>query len=496
MGRSLRSRLFTNHLLVLALGMGVAAALSWWAVETLYLNTQRDNLLAQAELAAAALGGQPLAATAAEPYVQTANVLPGIHTRVLGAQGAVVVGLSATQGAGPVQAPLAENAPEVTAEDLLRRQEIQLALQGQATTAVRRVATAGGRRVLYAAAPIVEADGTVSGLVYLATPLPATGLPPGMMRGLAAAVLVALSLAALAASLLARRIASPVEGVAIAAASVSAGDLDRQVPVERGIRELASLGLAFNQMTKSLRQSNQAKNAFVADVTHELRTPLTVIKGTIETLEDGALNDLAGRGPLLASMQRETERLIRLVNQLLVLVRADAGTLSISLQPVDLSDVARARCQQLSALAAERRVSLLVSVEAGAPACVLGDRDRLAQVMDNLLDNAIRYSPAGSTVAVELRAQRDEWVCSIRDAGPGIPAEHLPLVFERFYRADASRNRQSGGAGLGLAIARALVSAQGGQIRAECPAGGGTIVRFSLPAHANCHGTDNLQTPS
>jgi signal transduction histidine kinase len=191
-------------------------------------------------------------------------------------------------------------------------------------------------------------------------------------------------------------------------------------------------------------------------------------------------------------MQRETERLIRLVNQLLVLVRADAGTLSISLQPVDLSDVARARCQQLAALAAGRRVSLLVSVEASAPACVLGDRDRLAQVLDNLLDNAIRYSPAGSTVAVELRPQQDEVVCSVHDAGPGIPAEHLPFVFERFYRADASRNRQSGGAGLGLAIARALLKAQGGQISVECPAGGGTIVRFSLPARADCHETDNL----
>ncbi len=492
MGSSLRSRLFANHLVVLMLGMGLAAALSWWAVETLYLNTQRDNLLAQAELTAAALGGQSLPATPAEPYLQTANLLPGIHTRVLGEQGAVIVGLSATQGVGPVQAPLAENVPGLTAEDLLQRQEISLALQGQASTAIRRVTTAGGRRVLYAAAPIVAADGTVSGLVYLATPLPTTGLPPSMIRGLAAAILVALSMAALAASLLARRIASPVEGVAVAAASVSAGDLNRKVPVEPGIRELASLSQAFNQMTESLRQSNQAKNAFVADVTHELRTPLTVIKGTIETLEDGALNDLAGRGPLLASMQRETERLIRLVNQLLVLVRADAGTLSISLQPVDLSDVARARCQQFAALAAGRRVSLSVSVDGAAPACVLGDRDQLAQVLDNLLDNAIRYSPAGSTVAIKLRPQRGNWACSIRDAGPGIPAEHLPFVFERFYRADASRNRQSGGAGLGLAIARALVQAQGGQIRAECPAGGGTLVRFSLPANADCHETDNL----
>ncbi|MCJ7512100.1 MAG: ATP-binding protein [Anaerolineales bacterium] len=490
MPASLRTRLFANHLAVLLLGMGLAALLSWRAVEALYVNTQRENLLAQAQLTAAALQGQELPIASGEPYSQTANVLPGIHTRLLGDQGAVIVGLSATQAGDPVQVPLAENAPFTTPEELLQRPEIAQALQGHPATAIRRVATAQGRRVLYAAAPIRDGGTTVSALVYLAMPLPASGLPASLLLSLAAAALVAVVLAGIAGSLLARRIARPVEEVARAAAAVSTGDLSQHVPAQAGLRELNGLGQAFNRMTENLRHSDQAKNAFVADVTHELRTPLTVIKGTIETLEDGALNDLAGRGPLLASMQRETERLIRLVNDLLVLMRADAGTLQMRLQPLDLADLARARCAHLAAMAAGRKAVLSVRVEETAASCVLGDRDRLSQVLDNLLDNALRYSPEGSTVTVEIHRQGDECECAVHDRGPGISEEHLPLVFERFYRADASRNRQSGGAGLGLAIAKALILAQGGRITAECPPGDGTILRFFLPVGGDCHATD------
>ena len=125
-----------------------------------------------------------------------------------------------------------------------------------------------------------------------------------------------------------------------------------------------------------------------------------------------------------------------------------------------------------------------------ATAFVLADADRLSQVLDNLLDNAMRYSPDGSTVLVEIRREGDECDCAVSDCGPGIPEEHLPLIFERFYRVDASRNRQSGGAGLGLAIARSLIQAQGGRIDAEAHPGGGTTLRFVLPAGGDCHATD------
>jgi signal transduction histidine kinase len=423
--------------------------------------------LAQASLTAAALRGQPLPAFT-QPYSQTSNVMPGIHTRLLSDQG-VVIQLPLSE----IAAPPAENSVPVSPQELQQRPEIVQAMQGQAATAIR---TVQNRRVLYAAAPVLDDAETVTGLVYLAMPLPATGLPLNFALELAGAALAAVILALLAGTLLARRITAPVEEISHAAASV---DLTKPVPTESGISELDGLGRAFNAMTESLRQSDQAKNAFIADVTHELRTPLTVIKGTIETLEDGALDDVAGRGPLLDSMQRETERLIRLVNDLLVLTRADAGTLNMDREQLDLVELARARCDRLSALAARREVHLAVTGAESAP--VWGDADRLSQVLDNLLDNAIRYSPEGSTVTIEIRSNENECQCAVSDCGAGIPEKHLPFIFDRFYRADASRNRQTGGAGLGLAIVKALVLAQGGQINAESVVGTGTTIRFTLP---------------
>lgn len=472
---ALRTRLFLNTLIILGLGMSLAALLSWSAVEAVYLDNQRENLLAQASLTAAALQGQSLPGGATQPYLQTTNLAPGIHTRLLAEQGAVILSLPLLPG-DDLTLP-AEDSSAVSPQALLARPEIMQAMQGQAATAIRSVS---GRRVLYAAAPVVGADGAVSGLVYLAMPLPASGLPVNLALGLVGAALAAGILALIAGTLLARRIIAPVEAISSAAAAVSAGGLHESVPAESGIRELNALGQSFNAMTASLRQSDQAKNAFVADVTHELRTPLTVIQGTIETLQDGAVDDVTGRGALLDSMQHETERLARLVNDLLVLARADAGTLNMDIQSLDLVELARARCEHLAGLAARRQVRL--EVVGAESAGVLGDADRLAQVLDNLLDNAIRYSPENSSVTVEIHSDAQECQCAVRDRGAGIPEKHLPFIFDRFYRADASRNRQSGGAGLGLAIVRALVAAQGGHINAESAPGQGTTLRFCLPA--------------
>ena len=485
MRSSLQSRLTLSFLAVLLAGMGLAGMLAWWTVEQLYLNTQRDNLLAQARLTAAALQGESLPAVPVEPYTQTANVAPGIHSRVLGEQGAVVIGLPVATGAASLQVPAAENAGLVDSAELLQRPEIQRALQGEAATAVRRVLAAGNRRVLYAAAPVLDDDGNLAGIAYLATPLPPGGIPPAAVLQLVGAILAAVLLAAVAGILLARRIAQPLVRLARAAEAVRQGDLMQSVPADPAVAELHTLGDSFNAMTASLRRSDQAKNAFLADVTHELRTPLTVIKGTIETLEDGALDDAEGRGPLLASMERETDRLIRLVGELLVLTRADAGALGLKLRPVDLLDLARQRCATLGAVAARRGLELRIQAGEGEAAgrfVVQGDSDRLAQVLDNLLDNAIRHAPDRSPVTIELRAEPDDVRCSVQDDGPGIPPEHLPFIFERFYRADAARDRAAGGAGLGLAIARALVEAHGGRIEAESAPGRGTTLTFCLPA--------------
>jgi two-component system, OmpR family, sensor histidine kinase BaeS len=476
MSTSIRSRLFMSILAVVLVGMGLASVLAWQSVEGMYLDTQRENLLAQARMSAAALEGQPIPIESTQAYSQTSNVLPGIHTHLLAEAGGVIVTYP-FQGAA-IAVPPVENTASVSAKDLSQRTEIVCALQGQAATAIRKVDSAAGRRVLYAAAPVLGTDGKVNGAVYLAMPLPMGGLPSDLLWKLIGAFLAAAFLAIISGMLIARRVARPVEAISQAALAVSSGDLDLKVSEQNQIRELDTLGKAFNTMTASLRQSDQVRNAFIADVTHELRTPLTVIKGTIETLEDGALDDIEGRGPLLVSMQQETERLIRLVNDLLVLTRADAGSLNLDLAAVDLAELARARCQNLSGLAGQRGIRLEVT---GAASQVKGDIDRLSQVLDNLLDNAIRYSPEGGTILVEVWENGAEVYCSVTDQGPGIPSQHLSYIFERFYRVEPSRNRKSGGAGLGLAIAQALVWTHGGRIWAESSPGRGTTIIFCVP---------------
>jgi len=486
MRTSLRIRLFLNTLAVLLAGMTLAAVLSWLAVERLYISTQQENLLAQARLTAMALQGMVLPTDPLNPYSQTTNALPGIHTRLLTEQGGVAIAFPLPAGQTSVQVPSAEPAGYVSSAELLQRPEVRQALQGQATAAVRRIQPVG-RNVLYAAAPISGENGEITGIVYLAMPLPPAGLPSTVIIQLAGVVLLAVGLAVVAGVLLARRIARPLEGFVLAAQAVSNGNLRQRVPAEGGISELNRLGEAFNTMTDSLQHSEQARNAFLADVTHELRTPLTVIKGTAETLQDGAFDDPDGRVPLLASMQRETDRLIRMVNDLLVLTRADAGALQLNLRPFDLAELARSRCNLLAALAARRGVVVRVACGEGE-ACALGDSDRLVQVLDNLLDNAICHAPEGSAVTVTVQREKEHVLCAVEDHGPGIPAEHLPFIFERFYRVDSSRNRNTGGAGLGLAIVRALVLAQGGSITAQSVEGEGTTITFRLPA-ADCHRT-------
>jgi signal transduction histidine kinase len=472
--RSIRARLSFNYLFVLILGMTLAGLLVWWAVGDLYINTQRENLLAQAKLIAAGLQDAPLPTEPAEPYSQTANVSPGMHTRLISDSGAVVLGLPLADQM--IQLSESDQFASIPPSELVQRPEIESALNGTPATALRNVIE--NQRVLYAAAPVQNSDGKIVGIVYIATPLPSAGLPFRVILQLIGAVAVAVLIAALAGSLLARKISIPLEELAGAAHAVSSGDLKQQISTYTDISELQSLGQTFNEMVDNLRQSDETKKAFIADVTHELRTPLTVIKGTIETLEDGALDDLEGRGSLLNAMMRETDRLIRMVNELLVLTRADAGSLPLNIQDLDLTELAQIRCESLRRTAAQQNVELKVQ---GQSQMISADPDRLSQVLDNLLANAIRHAPQHSTIVVNIQSKIKEVECSVSDSGPGIPANHLPLIFDRFYRVESSRDRLSGGTGLGLAIARALVMAHGGNIFATSTEGKGTTVTFWLP---------------
>jgi signal transduction histidine kinase len=293
--------------------------------------------------------------------------------------------------------------------------------------------------------------------------------------------LIALLLSIAVGLLLSGAIARPVRRLTAAAGAVARGDLDQQVPV-RSRDELGRLSRAFNDMTARLRSARQMQTDFVANVSHELRTPLTAIKGTVETLRDGAVDDPQVRDRFLETVEDETDRLIRLVNDLLTLSRADSAALNLQRQPLDLVHLAQATTVKLAAQAAGRDITLQVEASPDAP-LALADPDRIEQVLVNLLDNACKYSPHSGTVTVRVQGTQDQKVrVEVEDRGIGIPAEELPRIGERFYRADRARSRAEGGSGLGLAIAQALVEAHGGHLTLQSEEGQGTVAAFTLPS--------------
>jgi signal transduction histidine kinase len=334
---------------------------------------------------------------------------------------------------------------------------------------------------MHVAQPIFV-EGRLSGVVYLSQPLRdvVVVMQDLRIRWLASTV-IALALSGVAGLLLSRAIARPVSRLTEAAGAVAQGQLDQQVPV--GSRdELGRLSETFNEMTDRLKAARQMQTDFVANVSHELRTPLTAVKGLVETLRDGAVNDPEVRDRFLETVEDETDRLTRLVNDLLILSRADSQALNLQRERLDMVELVEATVARMAPQAEAQGLALRVGAEpGGAPA--LADPDRMEQVLVNLLDNAIKYSRPGGQVTVEVGSAQDRGVqVQIRDEGMGIPAEDLARVGERFYRADKARSRTKGGSGLGLAIARALVEAHGGELRLESHEGRGTTVVLTLPA--------------
>lgn len=275
---------------------------------------------------------------------------------------------------------------------------------------------------------------------------------------------------------LARRIVRPVEELTEAARQLEGGELSRRVAVSSH-DEIGLLGRAFNAMAESIERNEALRKQMTSDVAHELRTPLNNISGYLEAIADGVV---APTPAVVESLQEEADLLVRLVNDLEQLTLADAGHQVLSRGRVSLSEIVERSVALLSPRAKSGNVAFETFLARGA--VVEGDAGRLAQVCRNLLENAVRHTPAGGTVQARVRREDDTVVLEVADSGPGIGAEHLPFIFERFYRADASRNRATGGAGLGLAIVRQLVEAHGGVVTASNRIGGGALFRVALPA--------------
>lgn len=224
-----------------------------------------------------------------------------------------------------------------------------------------------------------------------------------------------------------------------------------------------------------IRQMEKMRRDFVANVSHELRTPVTVIKGYAETLLAGALENPGQAAKFVGIIQAHSDRLATLVGDLLVLSQLESGTIVLESRKVSLGDIAEHVVALLEQKIAAKRIKVDISALGGAPD-VIGDPVRLEQVLINLVDNAVKYTPAGGSVTLAATSEGDQVVCSVRDTGIGIPAKDLPRIFERFYRVDAARSRDEGGTGLGLSIVKHIVQLQGGSVSVKSSGQGSTFL--------------------
>lgn len=353
-------------------------------------------------------------------------------------------------------------------------------------------------KLLLAQALVIVAGAATLALVALA-------LAPGLFRGhvrdalgavpadvsrhldraFGDAVLVALAVAIVAATLtaaavsvfLSARIVRPLRQLARAAERISGGSYGERVPVA-GSDELTVLATSFNHMAGSLESAELRRRRLLSDLAHELRTPLATIEGYVEGVRDGVVPATA---ETWAVLEAESRRLRRLVDDLQKVSRAEERQLDLRTRPLAPAALVEAAAREAGPAYAAKQVQLVESAGGRLPLLDV-DPDRIGEVLANLLDNALRHTPAGGRVQVRATRRGDGVEIAVEDSGEGIAPEHLTRVFERFYRVDSGRARAQGGSGIGLAIARALVEAHGGTLRAESDgAGAGARFILSLP---------------
>ncbi len=300
-------------------------------------------------------------------------------------------------------------------------------------------------------------------------------LARALLVSLAVAVAAALLTTLAVSAFITRRLTRPVQQMAAAAAQIAAGAYGTRIPPSGLGSEFATLDNAFNRMAAALEGTERRRRELLADLAHELRTPIATLGSFLEGIEDGIIPADQGTWQTL---RQQTGRLRRLADDIDTVSRAEERQTSLHLQAVDLNQVVDDALRAGAAGYADKTVTLRHH-RAKAPAEVEADPDRLREVLDNLLANALRHTPPGGTVTVTTTTGPNNVGVVVADTGEGIAAEHLPHLFDRFYRADPARSRAHGGSGIGLTIARALIEAHGGTITADS-AGPGAGARFTI----------------
>ena len=539
--RSLRSKILLSHLAVIFIAAIITGFSLLSLAEFYFLNALENSLVSQASVITQSLFPQLLVGA---PDPQNDPAFNAIQQQVIGNLNVQVISpsdmLESEAAASLSQAELnslraftIELSATIETRFLLIDQEgttvissadldlepykeipaTRDAFGGQMSSSVEKIKDEDW---LFVATPLLQQDDTVA-VLLLGHPLrDIAAVLTDLRSRLILAVGIAIPLASLLALSLSRNLLRPVNVLAEAARGMQVGDFDVPLSVER-LDELGQLSRTFDSMRSRLVEVEKLRTQFISDVSHELRTPLTAIKGLTESLQDGAVEDPEVRVRFLDSIERETDRLIRMTNDLLTLTRVDAGGMKLKLESLDLRKILDDTKTKLSPEAKRRRVQIQMELP-NVPVFVTADQDRIDQVLTNILDNALKHSPADEGILVTLRdvSQKKQGtsdsgrldpasflnetskptmhheshiVVCVEDRGTGVPAKDLPHIFERFYRAGYSRSRDHGGSGLGLAIARAIMEAHGGHIQLLSPSPGwdgernpGTTVILMLPA--------------
>ncbi|MDR6884668.1 HAMP domain-containing sensor histidine kinase [Bacillus sp. 3255] len=359
-----------------------------------------------------------------------------------------------------------------------RKEWLEKVLAGNQVTARGNFAPNSTVKMLIVGRP-VTLENRVAGAIFLYTPIINI---QGTINDINRAIFVsAISVALLAIAVLyfvSRHFVRPIQLMSKTAEALALGDFSGRVPV-RGKDEIASLSGSLNRMAGKLQKVEEGRKRFLSEISHELRTPLTTIRASLQGITDGVVEPEDAKEFIQVSLQ-ETLRLSALVDDLLELSSFEEKQVRLSFQRTDVSEVIGLVVTQLKMKAKSKGIEL--HADAPVPYRVSADADRLRQVFINLLDNAINHIPEGSEAGIRVRTVKNERWIEVWDNGPGIAPEKLPYLFDRFYKADESRNRS--GAGLGLTICKHIMEAHGGSIRVESGLGSGTVFKLFLPEAA------------
>ena len=477
---TLRAKLLATYTTLAVVGVIAVSLFSSWQIKSYLDRRAESSLVAQVESVAALVRGGELPADSLPAHDQTVHrIAHALNLRLtfIRRDGAVVLDSEV-----PVDS-LAR------VENHLHRPEIDACRSGGVGVNRRESATVH-EEYLYAAAMVTDAPRAPGDTVYVRVARPYTDiLTLDRQVQVILWIIGAISILVIAAvsARASRAITRPILEIATAARAIREGDLARRIPATSS-DEIGTLAAAINDMAETLgnditqlRKLERVRSEFLGNVSHELRTPIFSLQGFLETLLDGAVDDPTVNRDFLEKAHRHAMRINTLLNDLIEISRIESGEMKMSFRFMPLSSLLEDVREEMAPSAARKNLSLDVDAGECAADQVYGDRERLKQVMINLLDNAIKYTDPGGRISVGARRDGAATVCvEVTDTGCGIGAQHLSRIFERFYRVDKDRSREVGGTGLGLAIVKHIVEAHGGTIRVESTVGKGSTFTVSL----------------